>query len=328
MPRATHRQASLAARVAEHLREAGCNWRTSAPARQEMVPPVPWHRPPLFSDAMLGDEPIQDYLGVRCGLAVDQMLDVYERFIAGYLLTRNYADTDSVEWLRRELKLNWQMAKSLFTPASNAKGWCLNLAQFAALVAYNHRTGIEHGSQTLVVTAPRSGARFGVQRGQPISNFDTHLYVGELPKTPGRDRLAYGEMGEPDMSPGTLLDVIKTWLLLNAERVGPAVGEAIYIGLHVLYWRSWSPAAPVELQMLVSYERSAEALAEACKDALRFDEFRDPYNRLKEIFTPHFLTQKDFSELFNPHQRVTTPVPPGIRQKWERAIKSLLPGEE
>lgn len=319
---------ALVSNLADLFREVGFNWR----AYERIKPrPAVWVRPPLFTDLCLGAQDMQGYLGVQVRLGIDEMLDVYERFISGYLYTKNYWDVEADQWLRRQLNMLPAVARSLFTPSkvgSLRTAHQANLVQLAAVVAYNYQVDYEHGPDSFVVRALRNAAEFGVRDGRVVSNaalkWGHRMPSVKLGK--GHNKLVLAVRGEGEVFPATLFEVMRAWLEENTERLGER-GRAMGLGLQILRWRM--PTAPAKFWRLVSREFGKEALASACRDARHFDEHHDPIIFLREIFTPHFITPSDFADLFgNPHQRVTTPVPQALRQKWGRAINSLDPGKE
>jgi hypothetical protein len=313
--------------IAQQFREAGFNWRA-----YERIKPRPgvWIRPPLFSTLLMGAQQMQGYLAIPTHLGADELLDIYERFISGFMYSKNYWDADADQWLRRELRMQYPIARSLFTPSNVGRlraAHHAHLVQFAALVSYNYSVDFEHGPDTFVARLTRNAAQFGVREGKLVSNaagkWGREVTPARL--AGGHDALVHAVRGEAEVFAGTLFEVMRAWLDENAPRLGE-LGQALGLGLRILRWRS--PGVPVEFWKLVSREFSTEALAAACGDARHFNYQRDPFNFLKELFTPHFISLGDFADLFgHPHQRVTTPVSPTLRQKWERAINSLDPGK-
>jgi hypothetical protein len=317
------RQLTLA--LAGHLREAGFSWKEAherAPRRQRRMPP-------LFTDLRLGSEPLQVYLSLPVPGPVDALADVYERFITVYLISKAYIAEPPQEWLKRALALPRQLGESHFVEAvfhTHRLSLHLNLMEFAALAAYNHPVDVEHGPTTFAVTSRRTGLRFGVKDGQMISNMRRRrqtIPVRSLLVKEGR--LVDIPRGRPRSWGAPLFDVLHAWVDRQAGRLG-GLASALHLGLEILWARTPPGSLPHELRMLGTYERSREALVDACKEARRYEQFDDPVSTLKQLFAPEFIPVSEFIELFgHPDRRVMRPVPEAVRQRWDRAIDALDP---
>lgn len=327
MPEFRSKQA-LVERLYEHFYAAGFDYRA---AKATKAQPCRWMRPPLYTRLKLAGEPMQPYLSVPVVGTPDALCDVYERFIGGFLYSKQLNDTDAGTWLHDALGLGRYEARCLFArPQFNYErlGLHQNLVQFAALVGYNHPASVEKGNETFVVTSEREGLQFGVRNGRLVSNLRR-----ERRQIPVRF-LASGTGNLADLSRGEyestaragLLDTLWRWTAANRARLGD-LADALQLGLTIVWWRSPPGWAPGGLRLLLCAEQSRTALSAACVTARQYDNFEDPVTTLKGLFVPGFVKPKEFAELFgDPHQRVTTPVPASIRQKWDQAINSLDPG--
>lgn len=327
MPEFRSRQA-LVERLYEHFYDAGFDYRAAKAVKAE---PCRWLRPPLYTRLKLAGEPMQPYLAVPVAGTPDALCDVYERFIGGFLYSKQLHDTDSDTWLAGALGLGRYEARCLFArPQFNHErlGLHQHLVQFAALVGYNHPASVEKGNETFVVVSERDGLQFGVRDGRLVSNLRR-----ERRQIPVRF-LASGTGSLADLTRGgyesnarsTLLDTLWRWTAANRARLGDTA-DALQLGLTILWWRMPAGAAPGGLRLLLCAEQSRPALQSACGKARQYESFEDPITTLKGLFVPGFVKPKEFAEMFgDPHQRVTTPVPASIRQKWDQAINSLDPG--
>lgn len=312
-------------RLYEGFRAAGFSYRS---ARGPEPKPQRWDRPPLFTDLLLAGQPLQEFLGVGTRLAVDELADVYERFIAGYLYSRRFHSQHSDEWLRRSCKLGYYEGHSLFTrPAALRLGLHRNLMEFAALVAYNAPADIEHGKGTFTVFAVREGLKFGVSGGRLVTNLRRARRkitvchpLSRVPRPCDLPRGSRAPLGQ-----ATFFDTLREWLERHEARLG-TFGAALQLGLQILWWRVMPGTVPGRLRLLAAYEYSADALSAACEEARRYDSFDNPVQALKNLLHPTFMTMREFVEMFgDPHRKLTRPVPASIRQKWDQAINSLDP---
>lgn len=315
--------------LSEQLAAAGFDYKVAARLQPE---PRPWPRPPLFTDLELAGVPLQGELGIRTKHSSDALVDIYERFIAGFFYSQverrcGRGKLLASRYLERELRLGRYPARMLFPGSSPKPGrqrleQHLNLVQFAALVAYNHRCHIEHGPDTFVATTVPNARQFGVRGGKLVSNLPRERR--EIPvrflDNPG-GRLVDIARGEPiDMAPSPY-DVMRDWLE-GQGRLGQ-LQEAMLLAVSILRWSRPLRETPAGLLRLFGYEYSSDALHEVCAHAREFEQFSDPYRTLKEMFAP-FIAKSDFVDLFGARPKVM-PVPAGVRTKWVQAINSLDP---
>ncbi len=329
--------------VAEHLKGVGFDYEASRTVEPR---PCSWYRPPLVTDLKLSGAPLGEYLFVKVDRTVDELVDIYERFVAGFIYSRTEAKTEAMRrgerrgtrrrgmpsdrWLADALSIEYYMARTHFVrPVRGAErlGLHQNLVEFAALVAYNHPVHLEHGEDTFVAVSVRDGLSFGVRGGRLVSNLPRErrkIPVRGLANPGGR--LVDLPRGMPEQTLEPLLyDTLRLWLEENQEKVGETAA-ALLLALTIMRWRS-PYAIPGALRTLVSFERSRKALVQACAEARGFEHFDDPQKTLRELFVPHFITVQEFAEMFgNPYQRVALPLSDRTRQKWAQAINSLDPG--
>jgi hypothetical protein len=305
--------------------------------------PCVWARPPLFSDLMLDDVPMQTHLNIPTTLRVDDLEHLYDEFISGFLYSKQRSvkrdekgnviggPQPSDVWLQKELKLPTTVAGSLFTRAETPKerlGLHMNLVQFAALVAYNNRpSSIERGPETFVVnvSTATAGFSFGVRDGRLVSNLKVQRR--EIPCRglfcrDGLENLHYGEMGRSEEP--NLLDTMKTWAAQQTPRLGDR-GRAMHLGVQILWWRSFGRNVPGRLQLLTSPDHSTQALIEACEQARGYADYERPQFILRSIFAPFFRVA-DLDQMFGETWReIPTPIPERVRQRWDWAINSIDP---
>lgn len=224
-----------------------------------------WPRPPFVTDLDLGGEPLMPYLIVPT-LKVDELVNVYEQFIAGYLYSRRLHNFHPDRWLRANLKLQHYEAKRFFSrprPSFNEKllNLHLNLVQFAGLVLQNvENCTVIEGHNTFLVTANSRNSRvsqFGVLDGQFVSNLkcQRRIPVRFLCSPDGKlSHLAQSFGAEASEKPG-LYDQLALWL---RSQVGPR-SEALKIGLLALRW-SKPEGAQGHILDLGRYEHSHNVL--------------------------------------------------------------------
>jgi hypothetical protein len=286
-----------------------------------------WTRPPLFTTLELNGEPMQMYLNIPVIFRADEMTDIYDRFIAGFLFSNKFRRAHSDQWLRRKLKIQHYTGRSLFVrpkPHRVRFGLHMNLVQFAALVAYNHRAEIEEGPDTFVVTTPKTGYSFGVRGGRLVTNLRRHREVicKGLSYPSGLQHMRRGDL-ERDAEP-TLFDTLKTWSAQNVQRLGQQA-LALHLGVEILRWRSTPGGVPGQLRLLTSYQHSTDALAKACADARQYESFASPLKALWDLFSP-FIGRRDFENQFGSHAQL--PLPDGLKSRWDLAINTLDPRYE
>jgi hypothetical protein len=327
-------QRALAQVLFEHFSRAGFDYtaaRAIEPRRHS------WPRPPLFTRLELGGEPLQRYLAVAAPHSADDLVDVYERFIAGYLYSRAEGRLErkvlpSGKYLRRELSIPFYPGRMLFAdPGANRLrlDTHLNLVQFAALAAYNHGCHLEHGPDTFVAITVPDARVFGVRAGRLVSNLRKPRR--EIPvrflSNPEGNLVDLPRPALERSAAASAYDVLRQWLERNSERLGER-GEALLLAVSILRWHRPS-FPPTALGHLFGYERSGDALRAACESARGYDRFDEPLKQLKEIFTPLFASVSDFHELFgNPSQKLSKPLSANTRLKWDQAINSLDPAAQ
>jgi len=299
------------------------------------APRLPWDRPRLFTDLDLGGQDLQPYLAIRCALDESGLVDAYERFIAGFLFKRALHKFHPDIWLKESTGIPYLDARMLFPrPGFNQerRDYHLNLVQFAALVAYNHDTHIEHGPATFVVALPGSALQFGVRDGRLVSNLERErrkIPVRGLEVPGGRlvdfSRVAYGDVASRKGS--VVYDTLRAWVTERAGALGSRAAGLLF-ALSIMRWRM-PYHVPLVLRLAGATASSAEALHDACRQARDWRYFDEPYRQMKELFVPAFLEWTDFGELFGgPPRRGTTPVSKELGQKWDSAIESLDPGQQ
>jgi hypothetical protein len=337
---------SLPYLVYEQMREAGFDF---GAARATDTRPCLWVRPPLLTELELGGKRLQPHLSVQLRRSPEDLVDIYERFVGGFIYTR--AETKPFEsplvatphirgagrprsissdrWFQRELVVKYHIARSLFVkpaPGALRLGLHMHLVQFAALVAYNHRCHLEHGESTFVAITVQEALQFGVRDGRLVSNLTSvrrEIPVRGLANPQGR--LVDLPRGEPELNDEpNLYDTARCWLEANRRRLGKT-GQALELAVNILRWHS-PRAVPGMLRLLVSFERSRKALTETCAEARGYERFDDPMTTLRTMFVPHFVTSSEFARLFgNPYYQVALPLSERVRQRWDQALNELDP---
>jgi len=297
-------------------------------------PPVTaqWCRPPLFTSLVYRGEPLQPHLAVPVDIGIEDVVDVYERFIAGYIRRKKFKHTDTDAWFGRHLKIGVRAAAMVFVrPAFNRNrlDMHLNLVQFAALVQYNFECDVEVGADTYVVRVIPEGFEFGVRRGELVTNLGKDLpaiVVRGLHSPTGS--LADIARGEPvDGVKPSLFDSIYAWLTQRREQLGLECEPLMFI-LQVL-WARGMGMVPFALLGLKVRTRSREALRYALKDARQWRLYERPLVALHEILVPQFLGNREFSEYFGSPvaKKNLNPVPPEVARRWDNALFELDPGD-
>lgn len=331
MPEIAQRRA-LGDLVHSHLKGAGFS-----PDYVVTTPkPGLWKRPPFFTSLRLGDEALQPHAAIRLELDLDDVVDVYERFLGGYVFGKSLRGRAPVKWLGEALDLSTYAARHIFTPivAGHARlSLQLNAVQLAALVTYNHDTDIDESPDTFAVRV--GGFDFGVEGGLVLTNLRSRLVpAATLRGLPARvQNLSYWARGQGRMpaSPSTF-DMCRRWMLQNQDALnaisGPDTYTAMDAALEILWWRN-SGHWPGRLKELTYAETSDRYLHAACEEARGFETFDRPLRGLAEIFTPQFMTSREFTERFgNVHQPLAFPLSNRVKNKWRAAIEDLDPGPQ
>lgn len=303
---------SLAELVCSVYRDAG----TPPLPTGKKVKPRLWTRPPLYTHLTLLDEPLQPFLEVMVGRTLDEMVDVYEQFVAGYLVAKEF-DMDSTGWLGRMLGMSARDSRMLFAPAEGRRAHLFaNLIQFAALVSYNVSSTRSTTADSFVVTTAYLGYRFGVRDGTFISNvnyaepqkqLDLRVYNGslwDLPRTAAVKRKR--EI--------TIHDQLSYWALQQPQ------AEELLLALRILWWRSRTSSTARFEQMFKPeiVTPTAEAIT-AARVALDSD---NPLDALREVFV-HMPIAEFIRRFASPYRKLKLPLSEEMRQKFEFSLSEL-----
>lgn len=281
-----------------------------------------WTRPPLYTGLKLLGEPLQPYLEVKVGCSIDEMVDVYEQFVAGYLVAKEF-NLDPTGWLGRMLNLSSTDSQMLFAqPAGKEPGHrphlFANLIQFAALVSYNFSSTKSTTADSFVVTTDYLGYRFGVRDGTFVSNLnyaesqkqlDLRVYNGslwDLPRSAAARR----------RREVTVHDRLAGWAKQQPEK------EALLLALRILWWRSRASSAAKFTKMLENETQApinfAVAVARKALDA------HNPLADLRDIFVPMHMPIGEFIRRFaSPYQKLKLPLSEEMRHKFEHSLNQL-----
>lgn len=309
-----------------HLRRVGYGPRPHKLGRGKRFA---WQRPPFHTGLVLAQRPLQEHLAVPCNRSVDDLVDIYERFIGGYVRGRKFGAQKPDFFIARSLGVHLLSARQLFVPPAEGRlrlDLHLMLVQFAQLVAYNHECEVEEGEDTFAVTVAE-GLQFGVRCGKLISNLRRQprreIPVRFLRAEGGS--LANIARGTPVMlDHGTAYDTVRYWLTREEAKLGMEA-EPLQFALNLLWWRT-AGVPLLSLQSLACAEGSDEALHEALQLARQFESFDDPLQALHDIFVPQFLSQPRFSKLFGSvYQTRAKGYSPRMKQKWLTALEELEP---
>lgn len=313
--------------VREYLRGAGFNW-SSKPRKP--APPRMWHRPPLVTDLEISGLALQPHLALPVKTSADALVDIYERFIAGYLRKRRFHDTHSVDWLRKEAGITSLQARSLFTDPQEGKlrlGLHHNLIQFAALVHYNVESVLQRGPNTFKVTTLPDYYVFGVRDGELVSNQRRDLRVIPVAGLTSKEGdLQLAVRGKGERSESCILDVVADWAdtqqrVLGADHLG------LITALRVLWWRGTRHSFE-SIRALMFKSTSAEAWAKALAEASRHRSFEDPLDSLGQIMAPEFMNMRKFRSLFSQsHARGVKPSE-ATHGRWDETLMRLEAGFE
>jgi hypothetical protein len=311
--------------VQDFLKGAGFDWRcVSGPAPSPMY----WRRPPLVTDAELSGQPLMPHLAIPVKLRADGFVDIYERFIAGYVRRKTYHDTPSPAWLKKELGLAGQQARLMFTEPEFDQvrlGHHLNLVQFAALVHYNTESLVQRGSNTFKVTTLPDYYVFGVLDGQLVTN-------QTRPAKPIAVRFLHDEDGdlqnaargeaEADEHP-SILERVMQWAVSRREWMGAADYQGLIVALRLLWWRSKRHAYE-SLRELTLRSHSDEAREKAFELARGHRNFEQPLESIQQILVPQFMGLKQFRLLFsNPQQQRKRRPTEATHRRWDTVLDKL-----
>lgn len=309
------------------LEEVGFDWRA---ASAEPYAPVEWARPPLFTDMELRGSPLQPHLAVPVSRELEEIVDTYERFIAGYIRSSLFRSKGSDGWLAKELKMRRDSASMLFVPPGFNRQRLdlhLNLVQMAVLVQYNFETVLEQGPGTYKVTTVPDGYVFGVEDRALCSNLRRKVKTIKVAGL-NTDRLLRLARGEP-VTPArpSLFDTIAKWAQARQVYFGDDY-EPLRLALQTLWWRS-AGVSPPTLEALKQLTSSKEALRMAVKEAARWRDHEEPLTALRLMLVPEFLNRRRFSELFgNPEQWSGRQITPELANRWDNALMEIDPGED
>jgi hypothetical protein len=308
------------------LMDAGLTWDS---LQEVEVTPCGWLRPPFYTPLQMQGIPLQPHVAVGVRRPVDFFADLYERFIAGFILQQAYA-TEPVKWLRAELGLTHKTSTYIFTPIKTSPllrptHLHLALVQFAALVSYNVECEIEETADTFCVTALSDGFVFGVREGALASNRRFRSLrarpLSRLRSSTGRlSDIARGRPVSGDF-PG-IFEACRAWAAANPNLASDA--KAIDLALRAVWWRTGGQGVG-DLEKAAQLSRSKAALRIAVQQARQYMSYERPYDVLMDIFVPQHLSEGRFKGYFGyPVKNVK----PHVQRRWEEAINELDPGED
>jgi hypothetical protein len=311
------RQAKLAELICSAYREDGLQ---PLPAGRKVKPRL-WTRPPLYTNLTLLGEPLQPYLEVSCDLALEELVDVYEEFVAGFVDSDDLCDNDPTQWLAENLNLSPAVGKMLFAkPLGSVAGQQVhrlaNIIQFAALASYNFPHTKIVTSDAFVVRV--GGMEFGAVNGAFISNMHYEDYqklpavrmfresLWELPRSAARRRHSV-----------TIHDRLGYWAETQPET------NALQLALAILWWRN-SNGSTTTFQRMFQPKKLKPPVDEAVRRAREILGSSNPLTELRDIFVPMHMPINEFIKLFaSPYQKMKLPLSEELRRKFEEALDQL-----
>ena len=283
------------------------------------IPPV-WSQPPAFTDSVMDGVPLQPHVAVRCELGLDELVDVYERFLYEWVRPRRPRNTDTNcwQWLHRSLGLSWPQLRSLFVPpqeGSKRLGYHLNLVQFALLVAYNFDVSVEEDATSYCVTVRTY--RFGVSQGHLVSNLGhtAPMPVRFLEDPAGLSLMNIARQGLGADSGDAMFEIVMAW----GARLPPEDRQALTLVLRILWWRR-NGLFPYSLKALTLPSNSRQALRSAVTAAREFRDLHNPYEFVRSLLVPQHMPRKEFNYAFPTKKGVVTP---HLALQWDQALNEL-----
>lgn len=319
--------AALAGLLARGLAGAGFDYKA---ARGEEAIVLSCGRPALWTDLRLSGEALQPHISTSVELTLDEMCEVYERYVAGFILTRQLSVGGTEDqWLRQQLQFTARQTRQIFLspgiqPLRQTVHW--HLVQMAGLIAQNFECRVEESPDTFAVYTEKEGFKFGVMGGRMLSNIAKPIPVRFMASSSARLQDACPEEHFGVAAP-TLYDTMQKWLEVRAEVLRDAHAP-LATALTAMRWRS-PYVVPAPLQTLAMRDYSKDRLREACEEARGFRDLSAPLEGLRTLFVPYFMTTSAFNEHFGtPYARAHDTVTSDVAAAWEAAINSLVPAEE
>lgn len=316
------KQSKLAELVCSAYREDGLQ---PLPTGRKVKPRL-WTRPPLYTNLKLRGELLQPYVEVQCDLGLDELLDVYETFIAGFVMKDDdFTDIESDDWLGSSLHLAPSIARMLFAPPfGGVRGHGLhllaNIIQFAALVSYNfpHTTLVTEDAFVVRVSDTEYG--FGVMNRTFVSNMYYELRdTQKLPAT----RMFRGSLWELPRSAArrrhtvTIHDRLAYWAESQPE------AEALQLALAILWWRNCSSSGNIFHRMFKP-EKSKPPIEDAVHRGRKALDSENPLTALRDVFVPsHMLVSEFIARFASPYRKLKLPLSEEMRAKFERSLDQL-----
>jgi len=313
------KQAKLAELVCSAYREDGLQ---PLPTGRKVKPRL-WTRPPLYTNLTLLGEPLQPYLEVACDLALEELVDVYEQFVAGYVASDDLRGILSDDWLGEHLNLASPVARMLFAPPLGAVVGCrshklANILQFAALVSYNFPHTKIITSDAFVVRVEDTGYSFGAMNGAFISNM-RYEDTQKLPPV----RMFRGSLWELARSAARrrhsmmIHDRLGYWAETQPE------ANALQLALAILWWRNSNSSATTFQRMFLP-KKPKPPVDEAVRRAREVLDSGNPLAELKDVFVPMHMPINEFIKLFaSPYQKMKLPLSEEMRRKFEESLDQL-----
>lgn len=259
-----------------------------------------WPLPPLFTDLSFRGEPMQGFVEVKLGCAIEDYASVYETYINAFITGKLSHTLRPAAWLTKYLGVSALDARALLArPGAGGPRWgmrdnLLALVQLAALAAWNFPCKVFRSPHTFVVSC--GNYNFGIDNGAPVSNMGEISGPDLLLPAHATDLSELRREGMSLSRSKTIIGAIWQWSgTPDAQRV-PEL-ESLRLALTLLYWRL-TPGRHNELRSGLSGALSSDAWGSALQLASSAVQQDNPYARLREIFVPNLMSLRAFRKEF------------------------------
>jgi hypothetical protein len=292
---------------------------------------VAWERLPLHTPLVLDDVVLMDCVRIKTDMGFEDFIGVYEEFVATYALTSEHRKQGAAKWLEEHLSLSAPDFQHAFAVSGERRG----------RYAYTDRHAVYHAialaalaansfeGATVTMTedsflAEVEGYRLGVSEGRIWTNLGTPGYSRRLVNASHASGFAnWGRQGVVFLRQPSETNVytkLRAWSDLNEDRLG-GQKAGFDLALNLLRNRSKGrTSAELESALILPVDRSA--FAQAVRLASGFERFTRPYQEMRELLVPSFMTSSQFRERFGSS-------PPSNKvfhhraEMWRSALTSL-----
>lgn len=308
----------LARQVADRVKLIGVT-REQLDAACDRSETVTWQRLPLYTDLTLDGEPLQRFLTFKVDVDLDTFAGLYEEFLAGFILTKEYHGQSPYLWVRKKFGVPDERARQLFPTATRGKIYVspqemlLVLVVIAALADYTFGGVIEHDFISFTVAVGKY--RFGVEGGRPVTNYPSHPAIVARPFCKlGLQHYGRTRATSVEPSKATLLNQLKAWAGLG-DGFDLLLEDAggFLLALNLLRHANHGDA-PQVVKMAIKESYDITLRRQALRFAAGFQNSEDPLGDLRRALVPVILTYAEFKDTFG-HCR------PGQRPSSQRAAE-------